>query len=300
MKRNFKVSLKALVVLSAATVLMSIGGCSEGTGIGISGSGSVVRTDAGRLNKDRIKLVLTGSSTVAPVMHEIASRFEKQNPTYRIDVQTGGSSRGIGDAKNGVADIGMASRKLKSNEQSGLTAHPIAVDGICLIVHQNNPIGSLTDQQVKAIYRGEITNWKQLGGEDARIVVINKAEGRGTLEVFLKHFSLEIENVKADLIAGDNQQVIKSIQSNPGAVGYVSVGAADYEVKHAGKIKLVQADGVNPTMDAIRSGDFPITRPLLLITKGQPSADASALIRFAQSDAVHDLIEAQYFVPSAR
>lgn len=292
-------SFKLFAIVSAATVLTMVAGCSEGTGIGISGSGSVARTGAVP-PASRKKLVLTGSSTVAPVMHEIAARFEKQNPAYRIDVQTGGSSRGIGDAKNEVADIGMASRNLKPQEQSGLQPHQIAVDGICLITHQSNPINSLSSDQVRAIYQGEFTNWKQLGGNDAPIVVINKAEGRGTLEVFLKHFQLAIENVEADLIAGDNQQVIKSIQSNPGAVGYVSVGAADYEVKHNGKIKMIAADGVAPAMAAIRSGQFPITRPLLLITKGQPSADAGALIRFAQSDEVHDLIEAQYFVPSAK
>ena len=130
--------------------------------------------------------------------------------------------------------------------------------------------------------------------------MINKSEGRGTLEVFLNSFALAIENVEADLIAGDNQQVIKSIQSNPNAIGYVSVGVADYEVKNGGQIKMIQSDGVAPTMEAIRSGTFPITRPLLLITKGKPAEAAAELIRFAQSDEVHDLIEAQYFVPSAK
>jgi len=292
-----------LFLLMPLLLLMAsaLSGCSEGTGVGVSGSGSVSRLSAAEpgTSKTRQKLVLTGSSTVAPVMHEIARRFEKQNPEFRIDVQTGGSSRGIGDAKNGVADIGMASRDLKTSEQSGLVAHRIAMDGICLIAHKSNPITSLDGDQVRSIYQNETKNWKSLDGSDSKIVVINKAEGRGTLEVFLKHFSLAIEDVKADLIAGDNQQVIKSIQSNPSALGYVSVGAADYEVKHGGKIKMIQANGVAPTMDAIQSGDFPITRPLLLITKGEPSAAAAQLIKFAQSDAVHDLIEAQYFVPSA-
>lgn len=276
-------------------------GCSEETGVGVAGSGNVGRVDAQKTGSKslRRKLVLTGSSTVAPVMHEIATRFETQHPEFRIDVQTGGSSRGIGDAQNGSADIGMASRFLKPAEQSGLVAHRIAVDGICLIIHPRNPIQSLSTEQVRSIYRGETKNWKALGGDDAQIVVINKAEGRGTLEVFLKHFALSVENIDADLIAGDNQQVIKSIQGNPGAVGYVSVGAADYEVKHGGKIKMIQTDGVFPTLESIRSGQFPITRPLLLITKGQPTQDAARLIAFAQSDEVHDLVEAQYFVPSA-
>ena len=282
--------------LLATFVLALSSGCSEGNGVG----GSVSRSNVDGSENTRKKLVLTGSSTVAPVMHEIARRFESQNPEYRIDVQTGGSSRGIGDAKNGVADIGMASRELKPTETDGLVANRIAIDGICLIAHNSNPIESLNGDQVRAIYRGDAENWKDVGGSDAPIVVINKSEGRGTLEVFLKSFAMEIEEVKADLIAGDNQQVIKSIQSNPNAIGYVSVGAADYEVKNGGKIKMIDSDGVAPTMEAIRSGKFPITRPLLLITKGQPAESAAELIRFAQSDEVHDLIEAQYFVPSAK
>ncbi len=288
--------------LSTLSLLIAVvGGCSEGTGVGIAGSGNVRRSSVDGVSSQptRRKLVLTGSSTVAPVMHEIARRFETLHPEYRIDVQTGGSSRGIGDAKNGIADIGMASRDLKSSEKSGLVANRIAMDGICLIAHRSNPVMSLDTEQVRSIYRGGAKNWKALGGPDARIVVINKAEGRGTLEVFLKHFSLAIENIEADLIAGDNQQVIKSIQSNPHAIGYVSVGAADYEVKNGGQIKIIQSDGVSPTMNSIRSGQFPITRPLLLITKGQPQEDAARLIQFAQSDEVHDLIKAQYFVPSA-
>ena len=283
-------------LLLATSALLLLSGCSEGDGVG----GTVSRSNSDGSDRTRKKLVLTGSSTVAPVMHEIARRFESQHPEYRIDVQTGGSSRGIGDAKNGVADIGMASRDLKPAEISGLVANRIAIDGICLIAHQSNPIESLDADQVRAVYHGETENWKDIGGSDAPIVVINKSEGRGTLEVFLKSFSMAIEDVKADLIAGDNQQVIKSIQSNPNAIGYVSVGAADYEVKNGGKIKMIRSDGVAPTMEAIRSGEFPITRPLLLITKGQPAEAAAELIRFAQSDEVHDLIEAQYFVPSAK
>ena len=283
-------------LLLAMSVAVLTTGCSESNGVG----GAVSRSNSDGSVNTRKKLVLTGSSTVAPVMHEIARRFESQHPEYRIDVQTGGSSRGIGDAKNGVADIGMASRDLKPAETSGLVANRIAIDGICLIAHKSNPIASLNADQVRDVYRGDVENWKDIGGSDAPIVVINKSEGRGTLEVFLKSFSMAIEDVKADLIAGDNQQVIKSIQSNPNAIGYVSVGAADYEVKNGGKIKMIESDGVAPTMEAIRSGEFPITRPLLLITKGQPAEAAAELIRFAQSNEVHDLIEAQYFVPSAK
>jgi phosphate transport system substrate-binding protein len=138
---------------------------------------SAAADDSGQLSG---RLILTGSSTVAPLAAEIAVRFETRHPGVRIDVQTGGSGKGIADARSGVADIGMASRGLKDGE-SDLTAHQIAADGVCLIVHQSNPITELTDEQVVGIYTGQINNWSELGGPDRPIVVVHKAEGRATL-----------------------------------------------------------------------------------------------------------------------
>ena len=132
------------------------------------------------------RLVLTGSSTMAPLVLEIAKRFEKNNEGIRIDVQTGGSSRGINDARMGLADIGMASRAMKASEQE-LRPYTIAMDGIGIILHKSNPIGALSDQQIIAIYTGKIINWLEVGGLDLPISVVNKAEGRSTLELFLKH-----------------------------------------------------------------------------------------------------------------
>lgn len=255
-------------------------------------------TDQSRSTLLSGKLVLTGSSTVAPLMTEIAKRFEELHPGVRVDVQTGGSSRGIADVRSGVADLGMASRELKDSEQD-LKAFTLAQDGVCLIVHRDNPIDRLSAEQTAAIYTGKIRDWHEVGGEPGPITVVNKAEGRATLEVFLAQFDLESSDIRADIVIGDNQQGLKSVAGSPGAIAYVSLGAADYEAKRGLPIKLLAADDIAATLENLAVGRFPISRPLNLVTVGEPSGLAAELIRFAQSDLAHDLIEAQLFVPVA-
>ena len=245
------------------------------------------------------KLVITGSSTIAPLMAEIGKRFEQTHPGVRVDVQTGGSSRGIADARQGVADIGMASRALKEDEND-LYAFAIAQDGICIILHQENPIANLSDEQVVAIYTGKINNWKDAGGNDAPITVVNKAEGRSTLELFLHYFKLKNTDIKADVIIGDNQQGIKTVAGNPDAIGYVSIGSAEYDATHGVPIKLLPIGGVAASIENVKNGAFPLSRPLNLVTKTAPEGLAKQLIEFAQSESVHDIIREQYFVPIAR
>lgn len=244
------------------------------------------------------RLNLTGSSTVAPVVMEIAKRFEASNPGVRVDVQTGGSTRGVVDSRSGMADIGMVSRTLKTDE-SDLTAHTIARDGISIIVHRSNVITQLSQAEIIAIYTGKITNWSEVGGEDRRITVVNKADGRATLELFLAHFSLKNSQIKAQAVIGDNQQGIKTVSGNPGAIGYVSIGAAEYEQSVGTSIKLLPMKGVAANMHTLANGEFPISRPLNLVTKSLTPL-SQKFIEFAQSPAVADLIKAQYFVPASR
>lgn len=245
------------------------------------------------------KLVLTGSSTIAPLAAEIGKRFEKQNPDVRVDVQSGGSSRGVNDARNGLADIGMASRVLKP-EENDLKSFTIALDGVGLILHKANPVKTLTDQQVIDIYTGKISNWKQVGGKDARITVVNKAEGRSTLELFLHYYKLKNSDIKPQVVIGDNQQGIKTVAGNPGAIGYVSIGTAEFDESNGVPIKLLPLNGIAASVENVRNGSFPLSRPLNLVTKTAPQGLAKRFIDFAGSKAVYDLVEAQYFVPLAR
>ncbi len=247
-------------------------------------------------DKNDSQIVLTGSSTVAPLVGEIAKQFESLHPGVRVDVQSGGSSRGVADARRGLADIGMVSRDLKTEEQD-LKAYTIARDGICVIVHRDNPVASLTDDQIVAIYTDRINNWKEVGGSDAPITVVNKAEGRSTLELFVGHFELDNKQIKADTVIGDNEQGIKTVAGNPNAIGYVSIGTAEYDAMHDVAIKLLPLAGIAASIENVRVGTFPLSRPLNLVVSGTPTVIAAEFIEFARSHDVNQIILEQYFVP---
>jgi phosphate transport system substrate-binding protein len=242
-------------------------------------------------------LALTGSSTVAPLVQEIAQRYERLHKGVRIDVQSGGSARGIFDARNGEADIGMVSRALHDGERTDLISYLIARDGIGLIVHKDNPIKSLTRAQIIGVFTGHTSNWRDIGGLDAAITVVSKAEGRSTLELFLEHYCLKAEELRPSIIIGDNAQGIKTVAGNTNAIGYVSIGAAETEIEAGMPLRLLPIDGIAACTATVADGTFPILRELNLVTKGAPSGLAADFIAFAASDEVRDLIKELRFVP---
>lgn len=249
--------------------------------------------------RDEAKLVLTGSSTIAPLAAEIGKRFEALRPGVRVDVQTGGSGRGIADVRQGLSDIGLVSRALKDDE-SDLTAFPIARDGVCMILHRSNPVASLSDAQVVALYSGRIVRWKDVGGRDAPVTVVHKAEGRSTLELFCRYYKLDNADIRAHVVIGDNAQGVKTVAGNPDAIGYVSIGTAEAEAAGDTPIKLLPVGGVAPTTARVADGTFPLSRPLNLVMRRAPEGLAGEFIEFARSEKVHDLVRGQYFVPLAR
>ncbi|MGI2904457.1 phosphate ABC transporter substrate-binding protein [Tolypothrix sp. VBCCA 56010] len=246
-------------------------------------------------NKPQGKLVLTGSSTIAPLTAEISKRFESGHPGVRVDVQSGGSSRGITDARQGVADIGMVSRALKPEEKD-LKVFSIARDGVTVILHKENPVQSLSDKQVVDIYTGKVTNWQQVGGQDRAITVVNKAEGRSTLELFTNYFKLKNSDIKAQVVIGENEQGIKTVAGNPNAIGYVSIGSAENSAANKVPIKLLPVNGVAATTANVQNSTFPISRPLNLVTKTEPQGLTKEFIDFAQSQQVSDIVKKQNFV----
>lgn len=241
------------------------------------------------------KIILTGSSTIAPLVTELAHAFERLHPEVQVDVQTGGSSRGVSDVRHGLADIGMASRALKPTEKD-LQPHTIAYDGIAMILNSTNPVTQITDAQVVAIYTDEINNWQELGGPDRPITVVNKAEGHSTLELFLHYFKLKNTQVVPDAVIGDNQQGIKTVAGNPWAIAYVSIGSAEYEAQHHSPIKLLGLSGVEASMATVKDGTFPLSRPLNLVTAKTPVGWAKKFIDFSQSPAAYSLVTKQYFI----
>ncbi len=255
---------------------------------------ALLRRDYGEASR---RIVLTGSSTLAPLMVEIGRAYERNHPGIRVDVQTGGSSRGISDVRRGLVDLGMVSRALKPTE-SDLTPFLIARDGIGFIVHRDNPVHSISSEQIVAIYTGRIRNWTDLGGPAAPIVVVHKAAGRSTQELFLEHFHLAPDDVRADVIIGDNEQGIKTVAGNRHAIGYVSIGTAEYHVAHGAPLRLLPLDGIPATVEELAAGRYRLARELNLVSRGRPADRVWPFLEFAQSSAADRLIEEQYFVPT--
>ena len=245
---------------------------------------------------DPARLIVTGSSTIAPLMSDVARRYEAEHPGIRIDVQTGGSSRGLADVRRGLADIGMVSRSPRDGEDD-VRWVPIALDGLAIIVHADNPLEALAEEQVAAIYRGGIENWSEVGSDDRPITVVNKAEGRSTLEVFLAHFGLEAQEIRADVVIGDNQQAIKTVVGNPDAIAYVSIGTAEYEVANGAPLRLLRLGDSEPSTDAVRAGTYPVARTLHVVTKDEPEGAVAEFLDTLRSPAVYDLVESHFFVP---
>jgi phosphate transport system substrate-binding protein len=277
-------TVRFVAPLLAFVAMLSLSACGDGA----SAPGATPAAGAAA------RITVVGSSTVSPLMAEIAKDFEKSKPDVRVDVQAGGSSRGITDVRNGVAEVGMISRALKPDE-SDLGHTLVARDGVSMIVHRDNPIPGLSKAQLVDIYTGKITNWSQLGGPDLAITVVSKAEGRSTLEVFSDYVGLSYKDIKAQMIIGDNQQGIQAVSSTPGAITYVSIGTAEYEAGNGAAIRLVPLDGMTPTTQAVAEGRFPMVRELNLVYKSP-----AALIQHTASPKAVEIIRGQYMVPVSR
>ena len=225
-----------------------------------------------------VVVVVAGSSTIQPLLDIAAPLFEREHPGARVEVQGGGSSVGISAVRAGLAQIGMVSRALKPDEQD-LTATLIGRDGIALVVHKDNPIAGLNSADVVKIYSGELTSWRELGGRDAPITVINKEEGRSTLELFEKHFDLKGRFVKNAVIIGPNGQAIATVAGNVDAIAYVSIGSATVAAASGSAIRLLPLDGVDASVDNVRKGSYGLVRDLTLSSRGA-QGEAKALLEF--------------------
>ncbi len=246
-----------------------------------------------------VDVVAAGSSTVQPVLEIVGPRYEAAHPgEVRVQVQSGGSSVGISAPRQGLAQIGMVSRALKSDEKD-LLSFKIGDDGIALIVHKDNPIANLTRDEVVKIYTGASTSWKDLDGVDRPITVINKEEGRSTLELFEKHFDLKDKFVKNAVVIGPNGQAIATVVSNPDAIAYVSIGSAEVAVAQGTPIRLVPLDGIAATTANVKNHTYPLRRELNLTTKGAPLGHVKGLIDFILSPVGQQVLVEQGFVPVA-
>jgi phosphate transport system substrate-binding protein len=217
------------------------------------------------------KIVIDGSTTVGPIAKAFAEYYMSKNPGVNITVSESGSGNGAKSLINGMCDIATMSRFMKDEEfkaavEKGVypVATVIAVDGIAVIVHPSCPVQGLTVDQIRDIYTGKITSWKDLGGPNVAIVLISRDTNSGTYESF-ETLVLNKQKIsdKAEYV-GSNGAIRSRVQSTPAAIGYVGLGFVDKTVK------ALKVNGIMPDAATVTSGAYAIARPLFVFTNGYP------------------------------
>lgn len=238
------------------------------------------------------KVNIAGSTSVQPLAEELAQAFEEGNSKIKVDVAGGGSSAGVKAAQDKTANIGTSSRELKEEEKaSGLVETLIAKDGIAVIVSTKNQINDLTLEQIKKIYTGEIRNWKEIGGKNARITVVNRDEASGTRGAFQEIvLGNEGKFVSDAVIQSTTGAVRTTVAQDENAIGYISLGSLDTS------IKAVKVEGVNASEANVLNGSYKISRPFLFLTKGAPDTAAQTFIDFVLSTEGQEIV-AEEFIP---
>ncbi|MCG7345660.1 phosphate ABC transporter substrate-binding protein [Sporosarcina sp. ACRSL] len=246
---------KGLLVISLAVVLAACGNNDEG---GTKASKEGVPT-----------IAISGSTSVGPLAEKLAYKYE-ETKDVKIEINQIGSSAGITNAINGVSEIGMASRDLKQEEiESGLKETIIAFDGIVVVTHPTNKVKDLTLEEVKKIFTGEVTNWKELGGDDMEIVVVSREDGSGSRDAFQEIVDYSSgELVRSAIIASGNGNIKTTVATNKHAVGFVSFEYVDES------ISTLDINGVEATPDHVLNQTYQLARPFLFVHKEENLTEA--------------------------
>jgi phosphate transport system substrate-binding protein len=229
------------------------------------------------------KLVLDGSTTVGPIAKAFAAYFTKK---YHVDVTVSesGSGNGAKSLINKSCDIADMSRPMKDNELAAAKANGVtpvqnivALDGIAVIVHPGNRVKGLTRDQIREIYAGKITNWNQVGGPNAPIVMIQRESNSGTQDCFKELVMKEEPIAQGAETQASNGAVKSRVATTPTAIGFVGLGYLDRSVKS------VVVDGVIPSVQTVKSGKYPISRPLFMYTNGKPAGNVKKFVELPKS-----------------
>lgn len=217
------------------------------------------------------KIVIDGSTTVGPISKAFADFYKEGHPNVNITISESGSGNGVKSLMNKACDIANMSRFMKDAEfkscvDKGIrpVAHVVAFDGLAVIVNPKNPVKALSMQQISDIYTGKISNWKELGGEDAKIVIVSRDTNSGTYETFNELVLKKAPVAKDAEYVGSNGQARTRVNTTKNAIAYVGLGFADDSVK------TLSVDGILPNAKSVSSGKYPIARPLFMFTDGYP------------------------------
>jgi phosphate transport system substrate-binding protein len=240
------------------------------------------------------KLDIAGGTAHIPVMKDAAEKIMTKNPKIRITIAAGGSGVGVQKVGEGLVNIGNTGRPLTKSEveKYGLKSFPFAVDGVAVAVNPKNRVSGLTSNQVKDIFAGKITNWKDVGGDDSPVHLFTRDEASGTREVFWKKLLQKGPVLNSANVVPSNGAMKVALSQDPLSIGYLSIGHVDSTVK------AIKLDGVNPTQENATNGAYKVTRKLYMNTKGEPSPLAKAFIDYILSPAGAEIAKKHGFIPS--
>lgn len=231
---------------------------------------------------------MVGSTSMEKFANALSEAFMEKYPKVTVTAEFVGSGAGIEAVSNGTADIGNSSRNLKDEEKAkGVAENIVAIDGIAVVVDPANTVEDLTKDQLTSIYDGTVTNWKDVGGNDAPIVVVGREAGSGTRGAFEELLKLE-DACKYSNELDSTGAVMAKVASTPGSIGYVSLDVLDDTVK------ALKLDGAEPTEENIKAGKYFLSRPFVMATKGEISEQSDlvkALFDFIYSDEGSELVK---------
>jgi phosphate transport system substrate-binding protein len=251
-------------------------------------------------------LQVKGSDTMVHLSSAWAEAFMKNTPSLLVSVTGGGSGTGISALLNGTADIANSSRPMTSSEigtakGKGFTPKEniVGLDGIAIIVNPSCPVNSLTMEQLKKIFTGEVNNWKAVGGPNQKIMIFTRDSSSGTFAFFQEHVLAKADySVKARRLAS-NSAIVQSVSEDSSGIGYVGLG---YIMEAQGKVKVVpvskndQSAPVTPTTETVKNKTYPVSRGLFMYTKGEPAATAKTFMDFIYSSDGQKIVEELGFV----
>jgi len=269
--------LATLLIIAGLTLTVIFTGCGGGAPAPASGELSGSITEA-------------GSTTVQPIAEKLADVFTQMHPKVTVTIQGGGSSVGVKSASDGTVDIGAASRELKSSEPA-LVKHLLARDGIAIATHPSNTLTGLTKDEIRRIFTGEITNWSELGGASAVIIIVAREEGSGTRAAFEEMVMDEALITNSAIQQPSNGAVRTTMATTPNSIGFLSFGYLDSSVKS------LAVDGIEGTIENAQNGSYPIVRPLYFLTKEAPAGLVKEFIDFCLNPAAQSLVEDEGYIP---
>ncbi|MBE3595612.1 MAG: phosphate ABC transporter substrate-binding protein [Hydrogenibacillus sp.] len=283
-----KVWLLSFVFLVSLTVLAACGGGKNAEQPtpnqeqpGTENTGGT--TEQGTTENISGSITVAGSTAMQPLVEKVAQMFMEKHPQVQITVQGGGSGTGLSQVAQGAIDVGnsdvFAEEKLKPEETKDLVDHKVAVVAMAAVAHPDVGVDNLTKQQLIDIFTGKITNWKDVGGKDQKITLVNRPASSGTRATF-KKYALDGAEEASGIEEDSSGTVRQIISSTPGAIGYLAFSYLD------GSVKALKIDGVEPTEANVVTNDYKVWAYQHMYTKGEPTGAVKAFLDYMMSDEV--------------